>query len=122
MTPEEFKRRTKELGLEVIKLVSSLPKGGAAQVIGMQLLRSATSVGANYRASCRGRSPADTIAKLGIVLEEADETCYWLELLSESCLAPAAKVAPVLAEANEITAMTVASLKTLKSRHARCAR
>ncbi len=119
MNPEEFKRRTKALGLAVIKLVDSLPRRGSAQTIAIQLLRAATSVGANYRAACRGRSAADVIAKLSIVLEEADETAYWLELLLESGHASAESVDGVLAEAHEITAMTVASLKTLKSRYPR---
>jgi four helix bundle protein len=77
------------------------------------------SVGANYRAACRGQSPADVIAKLHIVLEEADETGYWLELLEESRLVTSASVGPMRSEANEIAAMTVASLKTLKSRYPR---
>jgi four helix bundle protein len=119
VNPEEFKRRTKALSLAVIKLVDSLPRRGSAQVIGTQLLRAATSVGANYRAACRGRSPADVIAKLSIVLEEADETAYWLELLLESGHAPADAIDDLLTEADEVTAMTVASLKTLKSRYPR---
>jgi len=117
VNPEEFKRRTKGLGLAVIKLVDSLPRRGSAQVLGTQLLRAATSVGANYRAACRGRSAADVIAKLSIVLEEVDETAYWLELLYEAGLAPADAVDDLQSEAHEITAMTVASLKTLKSRY-----
>jgi four helix bundle protein len=119
MNAEEFKHRTKTLGLDVIRLVDSLPRRSSAQVIGKQLLRAATSVGANYRAACRGRSAADVIAKLSIVLEEADETAYWLELLVESDLVPAGKVERLRVEADEITAMTVASLKTLKSRYPR---
>ena len=119
MDAEEFKRRTKTLGLDVIRLVDALPRRSSAQVIGRQLLRAATSVGANYRAACRGRSAADVIAKLSIVLEEVDETAYWLELLVESGLVPAGKVQPLLTEADEVTAMTVASLKTLKARYPR---
>jgi len=119
VSPEEFERRTKALGLAVIKLVDSFPRRGSVQVIGTQLLRAATSVGANYRAACRGRSPADVTAKLSIVLEEADETAYWLELLLESGHAPADAVDDLITEADEITAMTVASLKTLKSRYPR---
>jgi four helix bundle protein len=105
--------------LAAIKLVDSLPRRGSAQTIGTQLLRAATSVGANYRAACRGRSAADVIAKLSIVLEEVDETAYWLELLLESGHASADSVDDLLTEAREITAMTVASLKTLKSRYPR---
>ena len=74
MNQEEYKRRTKELALAVVRLIEGLPKRTAADVMGRQLLRAATSVGANYRAACRGQSPADVIAKMHIVLEEADET------------------------------------------------
>jgi four helix bundle protein len=119
VNPEEFKRRTKALGLAAIKLVDSLPRRGSAQTIGVQLLRAATSVGANYRAACRGRSPADVIAKLNIVLEEADETAYWLELLHESGLVPVETLNPLISESDEIVAMVVASLKTLKARYPR---
>ena len=84
MNEAEFKERTKRLGLRIIDLVESLPKTKTAEVIGRQLLRSATSIGANYRAACRGKSTADVLAKLAIVEEEADETAYWLELLVES--------------------------------------
>jgi four helix bundle protein len=115
----EFKRRTKALGLDVIRLVESLPRRRAADVVGRQLLRSATSVGANYRAACRGRSVADVIAKLGVVEEEADETVYWLEMLAESGIATERSVAGLITEANELVAMTVASIKTLRSRSPR---
>ena len=115
MDQEEFKKRTKELGLAVVRLVETLPRRTAADVMGKQLLRAATSVGANYRAACRGQSPADVIAKMHIVLEETDETAYWLELLTESGLVSEDEVSSVLSEAHEIAAMTVASLKTLKS-------
>jgi four helix bundle protein len=93
-----------------------LPKSRAAEVIGRQLLRSATSVGANYRAACRGKSTADVIAKLAIVEEEADETFYWMELLVESGLVPAARIEELMHETNELIAMTVASIKTLRKR------
>ncbi|MFM7405461.1 MAG: four helix bundle protein [Cuspidothrix sp.] len=86
MNEQQFKTRTKQLALRVIRLVESLPTTKTADVIGKQLLRSATSVGANYRAACRAKSTADLIAKLSIVEEEADETLYWLELLIESRL------------------------------------
>ena len=85
---DEFKERTKKFALRVIKLTASLPSGLNAQIIGKQLVRSGTSVGANYRAALRARSPAEFRAKLNIVLEEADETEYWLELLSESKIFP----------------------------------
>jgi four helix bundle protein len=116
MDEREFKRRTKELGLAVIRLVETLPRSRTADVVSRQLLRSAMSVGANYRAACRGRSVADVIAKLGIVLEESDETIYWLEILIESGIVPQDRVARLVTEADELVAMTVASIKTLKSR------
>ncbi len=116
MNEQEFKDRTKRMGLAVIRLVNGLPNTRTADVIGRQLLRSATSVGANYRAACRGKSTPDIIAKLGVVEEESDETLYWLELLIESGAVPAANVDGLLQEANEILAMTVASIKTLRSR------
>ncbi len=84
MTEQEFKDRTKQIALRVIRLVESLPNTKTAQIIGKQLLRSATSVGANYQAACRGKSTADILHKLAIVEEEADESLYWLELLIES--------------------------------------
>jgi four helix bundle protein len=83
---QEFKQRTKALALRFIKLVSSLPKNTVSEVIGKQLIRSGTSVGANYRAACRARSTADLIAKLRIVEEEADECLYWMELIVEAKL------------------------------------
>ena len=87
-----FKRRTKQLALRVIKTVESLPKNRTADVLGRQLLRSGTSIGANYRAACRGKSTADVIAKLRIVEEEADESAYWMELLVESGLVSEARL------------------------------
>jgi four helix bundle protein len=116
MDEEVFKTRTKKLALQAIELVETLPKGKTADVIGRQLLRSATSVGANYRAACRGKSTADVLAKLAIVEEEADETVYWLELLVEAEILPESRVTPLLKESNEIVAMTVASIKTLRGR------
>jgi four helix bundle protein len=113
---ETFKRRTKQLALDIIDLVGSLPTTRAAAAIGRQLLRSGTSVGANYRAACRGKSKADVAAKLAIVEEEADETSYWIELLIESRILPLSKVNALLNEANEIVAMTVASIRTLRAR------
>ena len=116
MNEREFKERTKRLALEVIKLVETLPRNRTADVVGKQLLRAATSVGANYRAACRGKSSADVIAKLSIVEEEVDEAMYWMELLEETTLASRTQVARLIAEANEILAMTVASIKTLRRR------
>jgi len=111
---EALKDRTKRFALLVIRLSQTLPRSQAGTVITRQLLRSSTSVGANYRAVCRARSNADFVSKLGIVLEEADETLFWLELLVDSGVAQAYKTAPLLKEANELVAIFVASLRTAK--------
>lgn len=109
-----FKRRTKQLALRVIRLVEALPRKTSGFVIGKQLVRCATSVGANYRAACRAKSRADLIAKLSIVEEEADECLYWMELIIEAELMPESKIKSLMAETNEIVAMTVSSIKTLR--------
>jgi four helix bundle protein len=114
MNEQQFKDRTKAVALRVIRLVEALPRTKTAQTIGGQLLRCGTSVGANYRAACRGKSPADVIVKLGIVEEEADEAIYWLELLIDAKILPEAKLRPLMTEIDEILAMTVASIKTLR--------
>ena len=111
-----FTQRTTQFALEVIRFVERLPRYGTAEVLGKQLLRAATSVGANYRAACRGKSSADVVAKLSVVEEEADEALYWLELLAESGVIASAKVAGLVSEANELLAMMVASIKTLRGR------
>ena len=110
----DLKERTRAYALRIIKLVESLPPGKTGEVIGKQLLRCGTSVGANYRASCRARSQADFIAKMGIVLEEADESIYWMELLVESGLIRQERMTGLISEANEIVAITVTSIKTAK--------
>jgi four helix bundle protein len=107
---KDLKVRTKQFALRVIKLVNSLPKNWIAQTIGKQILRSATSVGANYRAAWRGRSRAEFRAKLEIVLEECDETAYWLELLQEAEIMKAPLLEPLRHEADQITAIMVASI------------
>lgn len=112
MTEYEMKQRTKAFALRVIKLVNSLSKELVARRLGHQLLRSGTSVAANYRAACRARSKADFIRKLGIVEEEADESALWMELLTESGLIRLPRVAKLLDEANQLTAIIVASRKT----------
>jgi len=117
MNEQEFKDRTKRAALRIVRLVEALPKTKTAQTIGVQLLRCGTSVGANYRAACRGKSPADVFAKLGIVEEEADESVYWLELLVEAKLLPEARLRPLMAEMDEIVRMTVASIRTLRARN-----
>jgi four helix bundle protein len=114
MNEQEFKDRTKKLALRIIRLIEALPKNQTADVIGRQLLRSGTSVGANYRAACRGKSLADVISKLSIVEEEADESIYWMELLVESGLVPQAKMTDLMNEMHEVVAMIVASIKTLR--------
>jgi four helix bundle protein len=116
MNEEQFKARTRQLALEIISLVESLPRSRTADVIGRQLLRSGTSIGANYRAACRGKSKADVISKLAIVEEEADETIYWLDLLIESKIAEPSRVDSLMKETNEIVAMVVASIRTLRGR------
>ena len=115
MDEREFKQRTKQLALRIIRMVESLPNTNTAQVIGKQILRSATSVGANYRAACRAKSTADMLHKLSIVEEEADETLYWLELLVEADIFPEAKLKSLMSETNEIVAMIVSSIKTIRT-------
>lgn len=114
MTAEQLKKRTKLFGLHVIRLVETLPQTQTCTVIGRQLLRCATSVGANYRAACRARSKADFIAKLGIAEEEADESVYWLEMLVEATIVNPSRITKLLAEANELTAIIASSRITAK--------
>ena len=114
MARDELLTRTKRLGLMVIRLCQALPKTPEARVIQYQILKSATSVGANYRAAKRARSLADFISKMGIVEEEADETMYWLEMIVEAGMMDKKQVSQLYAESGEILAMTVASIKTAK--------
>ena len=116
MNPDEMKRRTRAFALRIIHLVESLPPSKTADVISRQLLRCGTSVGANYRASCRARSAADFISKMGIVEEEADESIYWVELLVESGLVKRGRVEGLLEEADEIVAIVVSSIRTARGR------
>ncbi|MDY3552353.1 four helix bundle protein [Gemmata sp. JC717] len=111
----DLRVRTKAFALRVMRLVDTLPATRSGDVIGKQLLRSATSVGANYRAACRGRSPAEFVAKLGVVEEEADESAYWFELLTEGGLVKPEALADLHAEAGEIVTMVVASIKTTRN-------
>lgn len=113
-SPDELRSRTKKFALRVIKLYRSLPNTGEAQVIGKQLLRSGTAVGANYRAACRGRPRAEFIAKLGVVVEEADESIYWIELLSESGAINGGRLKELETEAHELTAIFTAARQTSK--------
>ncbi|MBX3268496.1 MAG: four helix bundle protein [Acidobacteria bacterium] len=116
MTQAEMKRRTKQFALRVMNLVEGLPETNAGRVIGRQLLRSATSVGANYRAACRAKSTADFIAKLAIVEEEADESMYWMELLIESGQVKENLLTDLLDECIQIVSIVVSSIKTSKQR------
>jgi four helix bundle protein len=113
MNPTELKARTKTFALRIIKMSREIPKADdAGRVIAKQILRSGTSVAANYRASCRARSQAEFIAKIGTVEEEADESALWLELLIEAGILSEKKLSALLAEANELTAIMAASRKT----------
>ena len=116
--PTDLKNRTKAFALRIIRLYQALPKSGEAQVIGKQILRSGTSVGAQYREACRAKSPADFINKMEGSLQELDETGYWLELLVESNIMPVEKLADLQKETNELTAIFVASVKTTKKNRA----
>jgi four helix bundle protein len=113
MTESEMKQRTKAFALRVIKLMNNASNDFVGRRLCDQLLRSGTSVSANYRSACRARSKADFINKLGIVEEEADESALWIEFMSESCIVSHRKVEKLLDEANQITAMTLASRKSL---------
>jgi four helix bundle protein len=114
MDSEELKRRTKKFALDIINMVNQLPNTSVAKVIGNQLTRSATSVGANYRSACRARSKADFISKITIVEEEADESCYWLELLYESKLLKQDLFRILHKEGSELTAIFTSAGKTSK--------
>lgn len=116
MGQKDLRQRTKQFALRIIRLVEALPKGRTADVIGRQLLRCGASVGANYRAACRARSNTDFISKMGIVEEEADESLYWMELLIEAEIVKSVELESLMKEANEILAMTVASIKTARER------
>ncbi len=115
MNEAELKQRTKQFSLRIIRLVTSLPSAPTARTIGSQLLRSGTSVGANYRSACCGRSRLDFIAKVGIALEEADESLYWLELLEEAGVVPGERISDLKKEANELVAIFTATVKTARA-------
>jgi four helix bundle protein len=114
MSERDLKTRTKAFALRILKLVDALPKTTAGRALASQIVRSGTSVAANYRSACRAKSTADFVAKMSIVEEEADETLFWLELLEESELVTAAKLTAIKQEANELIAITVASIKTAR--------
>jgi four helix bundle protein len=112
---QQLKARTKTFALRVIRMSEALPRTRAASIIDQQILRSATSMAANYRAAGRARSKAEFVSKLGIVIEEADETVFWLEMLAESGIIKPNKLAEMMAEANQLLAIFSASGKTARS-------
>ena len=113
MDEEELKKRTKQFGLGIMKLVAALPNTPQGRTVGGQLVRAGTSVGANYRAACRARSRAEFTARLGIVEEEADESGYWLEMIIEGRLMKASRVTSLLTEADELVAIMTSSKITM---------
>ncbi len=116
ITKEDLKKRTKEFALRVINLTNALPNTYAGKVLANQLLRAGTAVGANYRAALRARSTPDFINKIGVVLEESDESAYWMELIIETKILPESRVSSLLQEANELTAIFAATHKTIKAK------
>jgi four helix bundle protein len=119
VTERERRDRTKAFALGILKLVDAIPDSRAGRIVASQIGRCATSVGANYRAACRSRSPAEMISKFAIVEEEADETVYWLEIATERGLVPAEMCKLLSAEASELTAIMIASRRTLQRRTGR---
>jgi four helix bundle protein len=122
MTKEELKLRTKKFALMIIKLVEDLPNTLPGRTIGNQIIRSGTSVAANYRSACRSRSNADFISKITIVEEECDETLFWLELIVEANLLKKEKLNDMIKEANELTAIFTASGKTARQNNPKSSR
>jgi len=112
---QELRRRTKDFALRIMRMCRTIPSTRETNIINNQILRSATGVAANYRAVGLARSKAEFISKLGIVIEEADETVFWLELLSDSGIIPGSKLRELMAEGNELVAIFLASRKTAKS-------
>lgn len=113
---EEIKLRTKRIGLDIIMLIDELPSKPSSWAVAKQIVRSATSFGANYRAACRAKSEADYINKLKIVEEEADETIYWLEIIEEGKMLPAERILLIKKETNEILSIIVATIKTMRNK------
>ena len=116
MNEKELKKRTVQFALRVVKLVESLPKTALGRHVGGQLMRSGTSVAANYRAACRSRSTADFIAKMGIVEEEADESAFWIEFSVETKMMKMERVAELLDETNQLVSIFVASINTARGK------
>jgi four helix bundle protein len=119
MKNDNLKLRTKEFAKRIIKLCRHLPKTEEGYLIRRQIFRSGTSVGANYRAACRARLRADFVSKIGIVLEESDETLYWLEIIVETEIVKGKLLVPLMKENNEVISIFVASLHTAKKRDRR---
>ena len=119
MRCEELQQRTKAFAVRVIRMFGQLPKSTEADVLGRQVLRSGTSVAANYREACRARSKAELLSKLGLVEQELDETMLWLELLVEAEIVSRSKMDPLMQETDELLRIVVASMKTLKGQGAR---
>ena len=114
MNQEQFKQRTQDYALRIIRLTTALPNHAPCRVVGGQLLRAGTSVGANYRAACRAKSRADFISKMGTVEEECDESLYWMEVLIRAEFLPAKRAASLMQEGTEILALTVSSINTAR--------
>ena len=114
MNPAELKERTKQFALRILKVVEAMPRSVSGKILANQMGRSGTAVAANYRAACKARSRAEFVAKLGIVEEEADETIFWLELAAERGSLPGSRLAPLIQEAGELTAIFAASRKTAR--------
>jgi four helix bundle protein len=114
--PEELRNRTKKFAVRIVRLYNSLPYRSAAQVLGKQLLRSGTGVAANYRAACRARSKAEWVSKIGIVVEEADEVVFWLEMLIDCEIVAEGKLSELVKEAHELSALFTASQRTARNR------
>jgi len=117
MSADDFRKRTFQFGIRIVRLVEALPKTDAARVIAKQLLRSGTAVGTNYRAAARARSWADFIAKMGVVEEECDESLYWLDLLIQLQLVSETRSKALRGEANEVLSIVVASIRTARGKH-----
>jgi four helix bundle protein len=111
---EALQIRTMRFALRIVRLYRALPKSDEARILGKQLLRSGTSIGANYRAACRARSRAEFVAKLGIVLEEGDETAFWLDLMRDAEVFPEEKLHEIVRESRELLSIFVASVRTAK--------
>ena len=114
--PEQMRERTKKFAYRIVRLSRSLPRSTEAQLAGRQLFRSGTSVAANYRAVCRARSKPEFVAKIGVVVEEADETVFWLELIADTGILRKERMEALLAEARELTAIFTASQQTARRR------